>query len=88
MRTPPRNDVSGWPALRLQAAVSGRLVYEVVGEFPMLDRTTPHSYPAAWERACARRGQSAGAVVIQRADRPRVWNVPVGAPISPKGAVP
>lgn len=73
------------PPLRMQVALTTEegsfLVFEVIGEFDMFCPFQRHNYSAAYANEMYRRGLPAGGSVIQRADKPRVWDVPVGGRI-------
>lgn len=73
------------PAIRLQIACDGRLIAEVIGEFEMFSAFQRGG--GVWERfarAKALAGKPCGGSVLQRADLPRVWDVPVGSLIDPR----
>jgi hypothetical protein len=57
--------------MRVQICRGGLLFAEAIVEPEMVDTFSPHNVFARL-----------GGVVIQRADRPRTWDVPVGSPIA------
>jgi hypothetical protein len=73
------------PPMRMQVTVTapdGRttLVAEVVAPFEAFSAFQPYGgYWERWVRARVAAGKPAGGAAIQRADLPRVWNVPVGS---------
>lgn len=64
------------PAMRVQVALYGVLQAEVVVEFEDARNLFEKFSMAKW-----RAGLECGGAVIQRADKPRTWNVPVGSKI-------
>lgn len=66
-------DCSHADARRVQIARDGVLIGEVLVERCMVDTFSPHNVFARL-----------GGVVIQRADLPRTWDVPVGSVINPE----
>jgi hypothetical protein len=74
------------PAMRMQVALTtpdgSFLQAEVVGEFDAFDTfQKAGGYRERFANAKYRAGKPCGGVVIQRADLPRVWDVPVGGRI-------
>ena len=69
--------------VRIQIACHDRLVAEAIVEPHMVGAFVKGG--GVWERHAAakdRKGLPVGGAVTQRADKPRQWNVPVGAVIS------
>ena len=64
-------------AMRLQITVFGQLVAEVVGSFDYIDSLRSRYAMAKW-----RAGKPCGGMLIQRADLPRWFDVPVGRSVS------
>jgi hypothetical protein len=67
--------------MRIQIALHNRLVAEVIVEQHMVGTFNPHNVYACYAMAKYFAGKECGGAITQRADLPRVWDVPVGAVI-------
>lgn len=64
-------------AIRIQVAIENTLVAEaIVADYGTANRLWAHFAVAKYQR-----GQDAGGAIIQRADSPRHWDVPVGSEV-------
>lgn len=74
-------------AVRMQIVRGNTLVAEAIFESAFAGGgtwdTPAGSVFADYAMACYRKGLPFGGAVIQRADLPRTWDVPVGAPVDP-----
>lgn len=73
-------------ARRIQVACYDVLVAEAIVEASMVDTFSPVNVWAKYAQAKDAAGKPSGGAIIQRADLPRFWDVPVGCQIAPVSA--
>lgn len=70
-----------WP-MRIQIACGNVLIAEAIVEPGMVDPFSPLNVWATYAQAKAAAGKPIGGAIVQRADLPRAWDVPVGSEIT------